>query len=1113
LRPKKKQKQDERLAPVVVVRFVEKHGTPKYINLLALLDSGCSSTIMEERFAKKLRRKESPATNWSTAAGMFSTTGTVNSLMQFPEFSETMTVKSTIHLTKSVSPRYDMIIGRDLMKELGIMLDFKDGLIHQGALQVTMTAMDALPSLRQAIRSGDGNRPHNSKAGEPKDRGGSIEKPRPENPVGPKDAQFATGIEEPQSAREAVERVSQILEAKYAPVTPEQILDNSPHLTEEQKRTLKPILYKHIRLFDGTLGKWKGIQHKLELRDPNSKPFACRPYPVPVKNKATLMVEIKRLCKIGVLRKVNDSEYQSPSTIIPKKDHTVRFITDFRKLNEQLKRKPFPLPNIRDTLLELEGFKFGTSLDLNMGYYHIELHPDSRKYCTIVFPFGKYEYLRLPMGLCNSPDIFQEHMSELMCDLEFVRAYIDDVAILSTTTWEDHLSKIDTVLTRLENAGLKVNGLKSFFGRKEFEYLGYILTPDGVKPVPKKVEGMLAIAPPKNVKQLRSFLGMVNYYRDMWIRRSHILAPLNALNKKGRKWEWGEEHQRAFDNIKRVMAKETLLHYPDFNKPFEIHTDASHYQIGAVITQDNKPIAFYTRKLRDGQHNYTTTERELLAIVETLKEFRTILLGHKIKIYTDHKNLTFTQFNTERVLRWRMVLEEYGPELIYIKGPDNIVADALSRLDLIPDPPALDTEPTTVVAGHEELNAITLVNEYMDMYANELPADAYPLRMHLIAAEQRKEKALQEALRRPNSVYTRTEVRGGTRRFDIIETNGKIVVPKSLRKRIMNWYHEQLMHPGITRMIKTIRQHFTWPKLDDDVEKLCKACRTCQLTKKTKKKYGHLPPKKAEAIPWDTLCIDLIGPYTVKEKGKEKWFLHCLTMIDPATGWFEIVEIPSKRADDVANCLEQTWFSRYPWPANVIHDRGSEFMAELHAMLKNDYGCTINLITTRNPQANAIVERVHQTIGNMIRTWFVDDPDLDEKDPFSGLLAAIAFATRATVHTTLNATPTQLVFGRDAMLNAEFNADWEMIRLRKQQRIDKNNVAENAKRIPHNYQIGDKILIKEDANRKFGSNAYSGPYRVTSVRNNGTLRYQKGNIFDTINIRNVTPYHEENAQE
>ena len=259
---------------------------------------------------------------------------------------------------------------------------------------------------------------------------------------------------------------------------------------------------------------------------------------------------------------------------------------------------------------------------------------------------------------------------------------------------------------------------------------------------------MLDIAPPKNLKQLRSFLGMVNYYRDMWIRRSHILAPLNALNKKGLKWKWGPTEQRAFDNIKRVMAKETLLHYPNFNKEFEIHTDASKYQIGAVITQGNKPVAFYSRKLRDGQHNYTTTERELLAIVETLKEFRTILLGHKIKVYTDHKNLTFTQFNTERVLRWRMVLEEYGPELVYIKGPDNVVADALSRLDLLLEPP--EAESNRTVDSKD-----SALNNYLNINREELPGDAYPLRTSLISTEQKRDRELQAAISKPQSKYAR----------------------------------------------------------------------------------------------------------------------------------------------------------------------------------------------------------------------------------------------------------------------------------------------------------------------------------------------------------------------
>ena len=168
-------------------------------------------------------------------------------------------------------------------------------------------------------------------------------------------------------------------------------------------------------------------------------------------------------------------------------------------------------------------------------------------------------------------------------------------------------------------------------------------------------------------------------------------------------------------------------------------------------------------------------------------------------------------------------------------------------------------------------------------------------------------------------------------------------------------------------------------------------------------------------------------------------------MIDPATGWFEILEIPSKQADEIANLLEQTWLVRYPWPQNIICDRGKEFMAEVTEMLQEDYGIQVNRITTRNPQANSIVERVHQTIGNMIRTWFVDDPDLDGTNPYAGLLSAVAFATRATIHTTLQASPSQLVFGRDAMLNMEFEADWATIRTRKQKRINENNKRENVK--------------------------------------------------------------------
>jgi RNase H-like domain found in reverse transcriptase/Reverse transcriptase (RNA-dependent DNA polymerase) len=272
-------------------------------------------------------------------------------------------------------------------------------------------------------------------------------------------------------------------------------------------------------------------------------------------------------------------------------------------------------------LLKLEGFQWAMSLDLNMGYYHICLDPVSRSYCTIVLPWGKYEYQALPMGLCNSPDIFQEKMSELMEGLQFVRTYMDDLLVITNGSFDDHLNKLDSVLERVKTAGLNINAGKSFFCQAELEYLGYWITREGILPVPKKVQAMLALTEPTNRKELRRFIGLVNYYQGMWIRRSDVLAPLSRLLSKDNSWTWTEVEAAAFAQIKQIIAKHVLLSHPNFNKPFEIHTDASKYQLGAVILQDSKPIAFYSRKLSKAQLNYTTTERKLLAIVKTLKEF------------------------------------------------------------------------------------------------------------------------------------------------------------------------------------------------------------------------------------------------------------------------------------------------------------------------------------------------------------------------------------------------------------------------------------------------------------------------------------------------------------
>ena len=291
-----------------------------------------------------------------------------------------------------------------------------------------------------------------------------------------------------------------------------------------------------------------------------------------------------------------------------------------------------------------------------MGYYHIPLDEHSQKLCTTVLPWGKYQYQRLPMGIKNSPDIFQSIMSDLMGDLEYARTYLDDILITSDGTFEDHMEKLDTVLRRLARAGFRARVDKCFFAEAELEYLGYQLTREGVQPQPKKVEAILRIAPPKTKRQLRHFLGMVNFYRDVWKWRSHTLALLTALISPKAKFIWGPEHQKAFGDMKKIISKETLLAFPDFNKEFHIYTDASDYQLGAVIMQEGKPLAFYSRKMNQAQRNYTTGEQELLSIVETLKEFRNILLGQKLIVHTDHKNIVYGNLSNGRIARWRACL-------------------------------------------------------------------------------------------------------------------------------------------------------------------------------------------------------------------------------------------------------------------------------------------------------------------------------------------------------------------------------------------------------------------------------------------------------------------------
>ncbi len=1067
-------------------------------DLRVLLDSGSSHSMASTRCTKGVKLTQlKKSRTFETAGGDFKTTSEATLNFNLSEFSESKLVNWTFSVfPDSEALGYDMIIGRDLLENLGVIMDFKKSSVNWEGIEIPMKDFQRLKDLKMSH-----------------DEVNAILK----------------GSVEPLVTQEATERMVRILDSKYEKANLSNVVASTTHLTDVEKRKLYNLLVKYEDLFDGTLGEWKTDPVDFELVD-NAKPHSQRHYPVPHLYKETFRKELERLVKLGVLEPTQSSEWGSPTFIIPKKDNRIRFVSDFRRLNAKIKRKPYPLPRISDTLQQLEGFQYATSLDLNMGYYHIVLSPEAADMCTIITEFGKFKYKRLPMGVSCSPDIFQAKIYELLGDIEGTKAYIDDILVVKKGSFDEHLKQLDTIFQRCQKVGLKINAEKCRFGLNEIDYLGYMVTPEGVKPNPKKIKAIEAMKRPTTTTEVRRLIGMVQYYRDLWPRRSHILEPFTEISsgKKGKPITWTPKLEQAFNDVKAMISKETMLNYPDWSKPFVIHTDASDYQLGAVISQDKKPIAFFSRKLNKAQRNYTTTEKELLSIVECVKEFRNILFGYPITVFSDHKNLVHaaTVSQSQRVMRWRMILEEFGPDIRHIAGVDNIVADAISRL---PTTATDQTEQRTEAQDLQDRMSVTK----LESLVLEDDSEAFPLELSQVRRIQQQELNKRNSKLKRLVEDNKSEYHIKTfENVELVLYKDKIYVPNKLRDKTINWYHHYLCHPGSDRLYHTLNRVCYWKGMAKACISHCQKCPICQRGKKRKRHYGHLPAKvvEHEMVPWHTLHIDLIGPYSKTAKQiqpdgsiqTKEFKLTCMTFVDPATGWFEITEVPSFDIDDVKNGIQtvidktsarigqlfnQTWLTRYPRPKKVVFDNGSEFKKDFIPLLR-DFAIKPVPTTIKNPQSNSPVERIHQVIMNMLNTKELDSQPFDYIDPWGEILSSIAWAIRASYHSTHQATPAQMVFGRDMIFNLKSLINWKVVSARKQQIVDKANLRENSKRIDFDYEVGQKAYIVRDKPYRKLDGPKIGPFRITDVYTNGTVRIQKGNVNERINIRRLEPHFE-----
>lgn len=483
-------------------------------------------------------------------------------------------------------------------------------------------------------------------------------------------------------------------------------------------------------------------------------------------------------------------------------------------------------------------------------------------------------------------------------------------------------------------------------------------------------------------------------------------------------------------------------------------------------------------------------------------------------------------------MRWRLYLEEYAPQFHYIKGERNTFADALSRLPRHEG--RSDTEDHSSQLLNQQQNARDEFSDGLNFFVfttleddHELidcllnfpevtPDEPFALDFQTIANAQQNDPILQQFANHRPDVYPRRSI--GNTQLILYERDGKhkICIPDSMLRTIIAFYHKALGHIGVVRLEQGIRQYFEHRHLHDRVREYVKTCDTCQRCKATQAEYGELPERVADFIPWGSIAVDLVGPWKFRDRHGFEHQFHALTIIDVVTNYVEIVRLDNKTAEHVSAQFRNQWLARYPRPNTVIFDPGTEFKGAFREQL-TQFGITPAPTTTKNPQANAIVERLHQTIGDVLRAVIYENPPehaLEAAHAVDQALATAAYAARASIHSTLGTSPGSLVFNRDMLLDVPVIADLVALRDKRQAMIQKNLARANKKRVVHHdYKIGDEVLKLVYKPAKLEPRAV-GPYRITQVHANGSVTVQKTPLTtERLNLRKIKPYFSGNLHQ
>lgn len=764
---------------------------------------------------------------------------------------------------------------------------------------------------------------------------------------------------------------------------------NDLDLSETQKSKLERVISSFPSFEKEGLGKTSYMEHVIELEG-NVRPVKQRYFPVSPAIEKLIHAEIDSMLELDIIEEAPHSPWSSPIVLI-RKGEKVRLCLDSRKVNSFTIKDAYPLPQIEGILSRLPKAKFISSLDLRKAFWQIPLSDNSKDLTCFTVPNRPlYRFKVMPFGLCNAPQALCRLMDQVIPPSlkNQVFVYLDDLLIISEN-FEQHIQVLFEVAYKLRKANLTINIEKSKFLIKEVKYLGYIVGDGVLRTDPEKVSAVLDYPSPSTVKQLRRFLGMAGWYRRFIHNFALITTPLTDLIKKGKKFHWNDQAQKAFEELKRKLCSAPVLSSPNYDKPFIIQCDASKYGIGAVLSQENEekvevPIAYFSKKLSNAQQNYSVTELECLAAILGLKKFRAYVEGQDFKIVTDHASLKWLlkQPNlTGKLARWAMKLQGFRFKIEHRRGADNLVPDWLSRIE---------------IGSIEDSETVPLI----DLNSSEFRSERY---LNLLTQIRANELNLPDLKIVGDQVYKRTEHPDGDPEKETF--NWKLWVPESLIDKTLENAHAppNKMHGGISKTLERLRKNLYWPSMVADVKKFLSNCSICQQTKSPNyiMKPPMSKPRQTERC-FQKIYIDLLGPYPRSKLGK----IGIVIVLDHFSKFVLIKAIRNFKTPEILSFLKESVFNVFGIPETLVSDNGVQFRSSQFKEFLKKRGVHHMYTAVYSPQANAS-ERVNRSIIQGIRAYIRSD-----HREWDSNLEDIGIALRSSYHQSIRFTPYYALFGQ-----------------------------------------------------------------------------------------------------